>query len=102
MPEGDTTTMDTNFENLADYVAAQQDALATDQPLSKTIQAWVASQGLSDRHKRWLNFSVTSEWEHEYAADIEWMSTMYFDSDDGATSDNDCAMKEGFVQVGGV
>jgi hypothetical protein len=101
MTAADIAILEANQKALEDYIEVQQDALGTDQPLSKTIQAWLATRGLSAKHKRWLNMSATSELEHEYGADVEWMSTYYFDSDEGDTSDNDCVLKDGFVQVGG-
>ncbi len=101
MSSSQVDAMDARYEQLVTYIGKHQNS-ATDVSLLQTINRFVASRSpaWSAAQKRQLNFSVTGQIEHEYSADVGQLSTWWWDEslDSGAT---DCALPEGFSQVGG-
>lgn len=102
MSSSQVDAMDARYEQLATYIGRQQNS-NTDVSLLQTINNFVSSRSpaWSSAQKQQLNFSVTGEIEHEYAADVGQLSTWWWDEslDSG---DTDCVLPEGFSQVGGV
>lgn len=94
----DAEEFDKAFEELEDYVAAQQEKAPNSATLRDAIDSFVKSRKLSGLAKAGLEMRAESTWTQEYAASPSKLSLNYFDSD-SKLDGGDSIIAKGYVTL---
>ncbi|NBS17617.1 MAG: FAD-dependent oxidoreductase [Gammaproteobacteria bacterium] len=92
------TLVDKNYSTLMSAVSKAQRAAKTDQSLGVTISSITATKTYTPFEQRAIAYSVNTEIEHDYAADVSVMSLKYWDQDSDFGG-QDVLITQGYDQI---
>jgi len=87
--------VDSNYKSLMSAVSKIQSATKIDQALGTSINNIISTKPYSSFEQRAIQYSLNTEIEHEYGADINNLSLKYWDQD-SAFSGNDVLLPQGY------
>ena len=90
--------IETQFEDLIERIDNHPDRDDSSQNLAKTINAIKPNMGLNAVQNRNLEYSINANIEHEYAEDVENLSTRFYDDSDEDQGD-DLIIQQGYGQI---
>ena len=92
------TLVDKNYSTLMSAVSKAQRAAKQDQSLGVTINSINATKTYTPFEQRAIQYSVNTEIEHDYAADVSVMSLKYWDQDSDFGG-QDVLITQGYDQI---
>lgn len=92
------TLVDKNYSTLMSAVSKAQRAAKQDQSLGVTINSLNATKTYTPFEQRAIQYSVNTEIEHDYAADVSVMSLKYWDQDSDFGG-QDVLITQGYDQI---
>ena len=92
------TLVDKNYSTLMSAVSKAQRAAKQDQSLGVTINSINATKTYTPFEQRAIQYSVNTEIEHDYAADVSVMSLKYWDQDSDYAGP-DVLITQGYDQI---
>ncbi len=90
--------VDSNYDALMSGVSRIQRTAKSDQVLGSSIARIISAKQYPSFEQRAIQYSVSTEIEHDYAADVNGLSLKYWDQDSDF-SGNDVLLPQGYDQI---
>lgn len=98
LTESEDSLVDANFNSLISGLSRAQKQEKTDKSLASSINAVISQSVYTPFERRAIQYSINTEIEHDYAADVSRMSLKYWDQDSDFSGD-DVIIKQGYSQI---
>jgi monoamine oxidase len=96
--DSEDALVDKNYSTLMSSVSKAQRAAKMDQSLGATVNSINATKSYTPFEQRAIQYSVNTEIEHDYAADVSVMSLKYWDQDSDFGG-QDVLITQGYDQI---
>ena len=96
--DAEDSLLDANYNSLMAGVTRAQKQAKTDKSLGATINGVLSARTYTPFEQRAIQYSINTDIEHDYAADVSRMSLKYWDQDSDFSGD-DVIIKQGYSQI---